>query len=250
MNPNEIRYAGIIADGPTDGELIFKLIKCLLGKSSCEKVTLGGSLRDGMDNFMRKASRSGNYSLFDDHANDLKNLIITLLDSAVGIFQTQVPRELSYLDLLILHTDSERHLNSAEQYFEEWAMVISKIFFAAIEIFYNKKVRQGFDLIYLPLVVPLILFPSTEILIAAAKTGLTSKFNFHGMKAGHLKMKLYGTDDLSCLDEEMFQKKASDIITAESCKAIYKHVPESRLFLHTLLWNQTDITINPLILNK
>lgn len=242
MNYGNERYIAITADGPTDTEILFRFAACLLETQAvCRKVTVKESLRKGMDTFMKKASEKNDYKLFGNPARLLREAVIKLLESSIGEFQTKISRELRYTDLLILHTDSEKHLNRSEQYFEEWAISISRIILTAIEDFCEKKVRQGYDLIYLPLIIPIIPFPSTEILIAAAKTGNRSRFKFRGMKARDLKTKLYGVTDLGSLDEETFQTEAMRIITPESCRAVYKHVPEARSFLHTLIWNQPEV---------
>jgi hypothetical protein len=55
------------------------------------------------------------------------------------------------------------------------------------------QVRDGYSHEYLPQVIPVVAFPSTEIFIAAAKN-LTEKAC--GKKPGELKTLLYGTTEL------------------------------------------------------
>jgi len=237
-----VRYLGIIADGSTDQEIIARLAKCLLenadpAESSLEEVMLGQSLYDYTNTFRIKASQTRDYSFCSKHALDLRNGIVTVLLAAIAEFQSKIPRELRDCDLLVLHTDAELVLSSPEKYFEEWAVVISKIFLIAIEEFYHKTSQRGWQWEHLPLVVPLVPFPSTDILVAAAKTENSGTFGFHGRKAREIKIALYGVDDLRHLREEELKQKALDFITPAACKAIYRHIPESRIFLRTLAWN-------------
>lgn len=240
MNTTEKpRYIGIIADGTTDQEIIAKFAKCLLKNTvSCKDVILGQSLEVDMQTFRRKSSELNNYGLYDRPAIELKNRIIMILNAAVGEFQSLIPRELTDYDLLVLNTDAEWYLREQNQYFDKYAMVISKIFLIAIEEFYHLKAKYGYQWGQLPLIIPLVFFPSTDILIAALKIGDTLPFDFHGLRANEIKMRLYGVEDLRHLRDEELKEKALDFITPDAFKAVYRHIPESRIFLRTLLWNQ------------
>ena len=235
------RYIGIVADGTTDQEIIAKFSKCLSEKTiSSKDVILGQSFALDMQIFRRKSSESKNYGLYDVPAIELKNKIITILSAAVGEFQSLIPRELKEFDLLVLNTDAEWYLSEQNNYFEKQNAVISKIFLIAIEDFYHLKEKYGYQWEQLPLIIPLIFFPSTDILIAALKIENidTSPFGFHGLRANVIKKKLYGVEDLSELRDQEFKEKALDFITIDAIKSVYKYIPESRLFLRILSWNQ------------
>jgi hypothetical protein len=106
----------------------------------------------------------------------------------------------------------------------------------SIEEFYRAKAQVNYTQECLPVVIPFVVFPSTEILIAAAKIEdpkeLTKKC--YGKKPRELKQLLYGTTELQTLREEELKKKALDFINSESIGRIFQSVPESRAFIQTL----------------
>jgi hypothetical protein len=92
------------------------------------------------------------------------------------------------------------------------------------------RTKQGYKRQDLPVIVSMVTFPSTEIIVAAAR----GEKSIHGKKAKELKQLLYGKTDLRKLGENEFQEQALDFITPESINDIFKAVPESRLFIQTL----------------
>ena len=143
-------------------------------------------------------------------------------------------------DMLLFSTDSEKSLTQLEHYFDDWAWILSKILLGAVEKFYHFKLRKVFYPEYLPMIFPLVLFPSTEIIVKAARTASGVEFNGRNKKARQLKMEIYGTDDLRSLPDGKFEKEALDYITPEGIRLIYQYVPESRLFLQMLSWVKFD----------
>jgi len=110
----------------------------------------------------------------------------------------------------------------------------------SIEEFYRAKAKDGYTHEYLPLVIPVVTFPSTEIFIAAARDKIGGKY---GRKPDEWKQMLYGTDNLATLREEDFKEKALDFITCESIGKIFREVPESRSFIQTLSFGRNIISV-------
>jgi hypothetical protein len=152
------------------------------------------------------------------------------LHGAFAEFEKEVT-EVSNRDIILLTADSEHTLTTPDEYFKDWRFSISKILVGGIETFYGVKAIQGYKHEDLPLVIPLVTFPSTEIFIAAAKDLIGKK---PWKNPGELKQLLYGTKNLQTLREEDLQSKALDFITMESIGRIFYHVPESRTFIQTL----------------
>jgi hypothetical protein len=141
-------------------------------------------------------------------------------------------------DILLLTSDAERCLSSETDYLEGYGFHLVTTLESAIAKFYQVKASQGFTYEYLPLILPLIFFPSTEIFVAAAKDITMSQGK--GKKPSQLKMMLYGTDNLGQVSEEDLKKKALDYLNEAGIQKIYQHIPESRVLIQTLS------TLNPI----
>lgn len=239
-NSDFTRYIGIIGDGTTDRLIVAKFATALLEPiCPCKIEELKGfSLRDSLDAFWRESDKTNDYNVYGKTAATLRNTIISILVAALPIFQNQMQREIRDCDLLVLNTDAEKPLTNQDSYFEQRIFVTSKVFSLAIEEFYHKICNQGYQREYLPLVLPLVLFPSTEILVAAFGHSETEAFQAHGKKAKLLKQELFGTDDMRSLTDEEFDEKALNFITRINCEKVYKLIPESRNFIRSLFWNQ------------
>lgn len=236
-----IRYIGIIGDGATDRDIILKLITCILNANDIQqehfsyKILQRQKIRDHVEKFWFEASRNNNdYSLSSNHSKTLINSIVSTLWGAFEDFQSFVGRGLSSRDIIIINTDSERKLTNAERYFEEWASSLSKLVIYAIDRFYHYQATRGYSFENSPLIAPIILFPSTDILVVAAKSVDGAYFSGYGMNAGELKMKLYNSKDLRCLTPDEFESKALKFLTREGLYSIYRHLPEARYFIHTI----------------
>ena len=116
-------------------------------------------------------------------------------------------------------------------YFEVWALSLSKICLVAVEKFYQAKAIEYFPSSRIPLIVPVIAFPSTEVFVSAAKE-MTSRH--YGKSARELKRNLYGTDDLATLHDSALAEKALNFITPTTVEHIFRQRPESRLFIQHL----------------
>jgi len=231
------RYLGIVADGPTDYEIMAKFLKSLLEPAGpCEERMISLNLSVYMSEFRDKASRTQQYGLFDRPAVRLRRAIINVIHSAVGEFKDRISRGLCHSDVLLLNTDAEWPIKAQNEWHEiERIVVFYRIFDGAISEFYNAPGnRRNWE--YLPLIVPLVLFPSTDILIAAARCDGDVSFEFRGKKAPWLKQKLYGCSELNRLGPGDLEKKALNHLTREACMRIYSSVPEAQILLRTLTW--------------
>jgi hypothetical protein len=233
------RNIGIIGDGPTDLQIFGEITKCVLedaaqhGNSFTNIIELKrNSIRDSLDRYWNEASKENTYYLPGKPAVVFQGQVTNVLYGAFRDFESELGiGNLSNQDILLVTTDAERSLSSSDAYFEPWAFSLSKLIFGAIEPFYRAKAREGYSYSYLPLVLPLVTFPSTEIFIAIAK-GLIHEHC--GKKARELKLLIYGTDNLNTLHSGALEEKALHVITRETLELIFKRLPESRIFLQTL----------------
>ena len=235
------RYLGVIADGPTDREVLAKLVCCTIGDASesdhpnpfTDIVLLQRqTIRHHVDRFWNEASRSDDYRIVTGHARTFIGNVIAMLHGSIDEFKNEVGRDIEGQDLLIINTDSEKVLRSKDTYFEEeWSGSLSRLLWAAVERYYHIKASHNHPISALPLILPLPVFPSTEMLVAAADTNPYGAFTYHGKKPHELKRILYGQDF-------GFGQLALDMITPESVESIYAHIPEARLFLRILSWNR------------
>jgi len=240
------RNIGIIFDGSTDYEIISKLVEVILtddisAPSELNFIKLRQSLRDSIDTYWRKTTTSKEYYLPKSPAKDLQSDIITNLKSALGDFRKLTPDGYcSSYDLIIISSDSEKRLVTPRNYFDVWNFTLNKIILGSIEKFYDIQSGFGNGYQFLPLILPLIIFPSTDILIAAAKTSVDGKIKFHNKKPSDLKQGLYGTTKLWELSEGEFEEKALAYLTIDGINAIYKHIPEIRFFFQSLSWGRIE----------
>ncbi|MBN1594034.1 MAG: hypothetical protein JW941_12395 [Candidatus Coatesbacteria bacterium] len=235
---NESRYIGIVADGSTDLVIMARFLMAVLEPANpCKEVSLGQRLSVCMDPFRQKSSKTAGYGLFEKPSKELKNGIVRVIHSAVGELRDQIPRDLSHQDVILLTTDAEWTIGDQDEWHKEpRALIINRVFDWAITAFYNTiGNRDSWE--YLPLIIPLVLFPSTDILVAAARSNHDVSFDIRGKKARELKQKLYGCTDLNQLRTDDLEKKALQYLTFEGCKRIYSLLPESRVLLRTLTWH-------------
>ena len=234
---DEPRYLGVVADGPTDQEIMARFLKSLFEPTgACEERIIDKNLTILMQQFRDRASRTGQYHLFQKPAVKLRKGIVNVIYSAVVEFRDAISRDLSHSDVLLLSTDAEWPIKAQNEWHEiERIVVFYRIFDGAISEFYDAPGNRA-NWEYLPLIIPLVLFPSTDILIAAARSDHDANFDFRGQKAQWLKQNLYGCSDLSQLGLDDLEKKALSHLTFEACKRIYSSIPEARVLLRTLTW--------------
>jgi hypothetical protein len=234
------RNIGIVGDGGTDRAIFKKLAEVLLSENNSSNVTWNyfelirqHELRTRVDEYWRKATKVNEYYLPSPHAEQLQKEAVNIISGAFTDFEVELGiNNISSTDILLITTDAERTLSQPEDYFQDWAFSISKLLTGATDKFYSIKSKQGYTWEYLPLVISIVTFPSTEILVAAAKNLPNAKK--YGIKPSDLKNSLYGTTNLSTITEAELKEKALDFITPDSIELIYRDVPESRIFIQTL----------------
>lgn len=235
------RYLGVIADGPTDRQVLAKLVRCTVGGASesdhptpfTDIVLLQRqTIRHHVDRFWNEASRSDDYRVVSGYARTFIGNVMAVLDGSIDEFRREVGRDIEEQDILIVNTDSERPMRSKVAYFEEeWCGSLSRLLWTAVEKYYHIKVSHNHPINALPIILPLAVFPSTEMLVAAADANTYGAFTYHGKKPRELKRILYGQDF-------GFGQLALQAITPESVESIYAHIPEARLFLRILSWGR------------
>ena len=236
------RNIGIIADGGSDYTIIRHIVESILSgnyssPSELEFVELRRqSIRDSVDRYWRDSKTDP--ALPSQAAIKFRNNVLSVLLTAVDEFSNELDSgTLTNKDILLLTSDAERCLSSETDYLEGYGFHLLATLESAIAKFYQLKVSQGFTYEYLPLILPLIFFPSTEIFVAAAKSKMSQS---QGKKPRELKMMLYGTDNLQQVSEEDLNKKALDYLNEGGIQKIYQNLPESRGLIQTLS------TLNPI----
>lgn len=222
----------IVGDGATDHKIFGKIIECILLEEnpeniSCEVIPLvRHKICDHVQKYKRECKKDSDYYLPSQAAVTLRDGVLGTINNAFKEFENTV--EISYRDILLITTDTEHTLGNKNQYFESWPINLSHILMESIDKFYNLQSLNGYDRQYLPIVMSLATFPSTEVIVAAAR-GLLNKH--YGKKPQEWKDELYGTR--TPRDEDI-QNKALDFITPSSINNIFKNLPESRVFIKTL----------------
>jgi len=240
------RNIGIIGDGGTDRAIFKKICECVLSDTNEQELMLNcielirHKIVDPVNEYRRffkdKATKDNATSksicyLTSEPALKLRRKVTAILLSAFTEFEHET-EQISNRDILLLTTDSESVLAKPDDYFEvtDWRVNIPKILLGSIEEFYRVKAREGYNHELLPLVIPVVTFPSTEIFVVAAKDMMKN----YGKKPTELKQALYGTTNLQTLREEDLKEKALNFITPNSISKIFKDVPESRAFIQML----------------
>jgi len=236
-------YAGIVADGATDGEILSALVQQALSGDSrnlrpTETIFLEPlKLRHFVDKFWDGFDREARPDLACKAATDLSQDVLGLIFKAVDALKVRIGRPCCCKDLLILSADSEKPLRRRDDYFSDRLWALPRILWGAVERYYHSMASRYYQIDKSPLIIPLVTFPSTDIIIAAARTADDGRFDGHGCRARELKMRLYGTDKLRQLRRQDLQKKALRFLNSTGITRIHRHIPETRLFLHILSWH-------------
>ena len=231
------RNIGIVGNGPTDRSFFGKVAECIISKSGSDNTSFNiiplnrHNLHDDVDRYWEEADKTNEHYLPSKPALKLQAAVTGMLTAAFSDFESEIGiGSLSCHDVLLVTTDTEKTLSTPETYFKTWAFSFSKILMGAIQTFYSMMAKNRYYPEYLPLIISVATFPSTEILVGAARG---QHNECYGKTPKELKRRLYATEDI--LSEEQFKEKALDRITAESIDLIFRHVPESRIFIQTLL---------------
>jgi len=226
------RNIGIIGDGPTDRIIFTKIVECILTEEDPSKEFIDCNIielqRQKIFDFIQEYVKAKKKKL-SPNTQHLVNSVTGVLLSGFDELSNQV--ELCNCDIIILTTDSEQVLGMPDDYFNYGIELFHILSEAAIK-FYGGVLKLGYSQDNIPLVLPIITFPSTEILIAAAR-GLKIA-DYYDKIPLELKQKIYGVPDDRTVPYEDLKTKALDYITLEGIKNIFKNIPESRHFIQTL----------------
>lgn len=220
---------GVIGDGATDYRILLKIVECVIPWYVNEYELRGQSFRDAVDRYWSDSGRTNDCWFPQEAATTLSDAVLRILYTAFSEFQS-LANNLTDHDILIVNTDTERHLENSDFYFNHWAFSLTKIFISRIERFCHEMIRRGYRKESLPLVIPILPFPSTDILIAVAR-GITGCY---GTDARTLKNTLYGTTNLDTIQDDDFEELALEHITPDGIRLIFQRIPESRLFINFL----------------
>lgn len=188
--------------------------------------------------YVSKADKAGDYTLYGVYAGELRRQIIDILHGSLSIFADYKGDWPSSQDLLILSTDTEKVLKRKHNYFRDWSYTLSGVVWMAVEEFYSRMTDIGYDYENLPLILPLILFPSSEILVAACMYDFR-KENFRVMEAKPLlKQKVYETESIpTAIQSGKLEEVLSLFLVPDALKDIYKEIPEVRKFMQIMSFN-------------
>ncbi|MEZ4528301.1 MAG: hypothetical protein R2941_20500 [Desulfobacterales bacterium] len=168
-------------------------------------------------------------------ARTVKSEIKSVLFAGVKKFEKEKDRCFCSKDLLPVNSDAEKILKNRHNYFEKWAYALNEILWLSIEEFYDQMVQQNYTYENLPLILPLILFPSSEILVASCMYDF-KKENFRELKAKpDLKCRVYGTDNIpEAVHTGKLDEVLSTFVIPEAIKDVYKEIPETRKIIQIL----------------
>jgi hypothetical protein len=236
-----MRNVAILRDGYSDFLVVRKFIKCVLTEYGDEALQNDNfmdleqlNITNPLVKFLDKASKTQDYSFHSVEANTLVNELIVIYYSCFSKCQREW-ENVTNKEIIIINADSERLLVERSNYFNVWAYNIKGLLLFSIEKFYELMVNQGHSLEFLPFIVPLVLFPSSEILIASCMFDITRE-NLRTFKpTPALKTKVYGTESITeALQTGMLEETLEQYLTKENIKEIYKEIPEARILIHLL----------------
>lgn len=194
-------------------------------------LNIGGAIGKYLD----KANKVSETSANGKYAIELKNSIINVL------FAASKNKTFSNKDIIVLNGDAEHKLITNEKFFDNWVRRLYSIIYLSIDEFYEKMSYQGYTYQNLPIITPLILFPSIEILVAACYLSDKDKKAIRKLRANpDLKKKVWETDNIPVAIEtgkvEQILELCFNSGNSSFLQEIYKEVPEVRTFVHTLTY--------------
>ena len=114
----------------------------------------GLKIGEGIEKYLDNANKDNEVSVNGKHAIKLKNSIINVL------YASSNNENFNNKDILILNGDAEHKLIKHENFFEDWVRKLYSIIYLSIDEFYEKMNFRGYTYQNLPIIIPLILFPS------------------------------------------------------------------------------------------
>lgn len=236
-----MRYVAILRDGYSDFLVIRKFIQTVFLGYRAEEIPNNNfidleqlNITNSLTKYLSKVSKTENYSY---HSSDAEELIKNLITVYYGCYKrVQTENDIvSNREIIIINADSEKLLLNRINYFSDWAYHIKGLVYYSIERFYEQMNNQGYSLEYLPHIIPLILFPSSEILVASCMYDITTESLREILPNPGLKTKVYSTNSIpEAIDSGVLQKTLDTYLVYENVKEIYKEIPEARMLIHAL----------------
>ncbi len=240
MNPQ----IAIIRDGPSDFLVLKKFISCIfqhhhqieLEEDNFFELENTLNIINALSKYFDKSTSE--HALFSNIAGDVRRQIQQIILTAILKFSKEKDLSLTNKDVLVLYGDAEKILGSKEKYFEPWAYTINSIMWLAIEEFYHKMVRQGYEYQQLPLILPIVLYPSSEILVASCMDDF-DKTNYRQFNARPaLKQHVYETESIPlAIHNGTLAEVLNTFVVPESLSKVYKDLPEVRKFMQILTFS-------------
>ena len=236
-----MRNIGIIRDGESDFYVIRRLLKIIFEKEKSEKLSDNNFLNfdssdfsfyNDLNEFIRK--RNKNCIFEDDEYTKFSNKIISKIYTAFSKMRKEYD-VVTNKDILVLYSDSEKLLLNDENFFKDWAYSIKQIFDYSVDKFYHKISKQGFSYNNIPLIIPMILFPSSEIIVASCMYDF-SKEKIRELKpTPTLKQKVYNYPNIpDAFENNAIEETLDTYLVSENLNEIYKVTPELRKIIHML----------------
>lgn len=236
------RTIAIIRDGYSDFLVLRKFIQVIFNREIDDNLTDKNfyefdSLKifDPLSKYLEKVSKTEDYSFNSDAAKEFIDTLIPIYYASISKLQRELDT-ITNQEIIIINADSERLLLNKKNYFKDWAYSIKSIIQYSIELFYEKLIEQGYTYNNIPYFLPLILFPSSEILVASCIYDF-KKENVRELKpTPALKQKVYGSSSIpEALNNGNLTKILNTHITAETINNIYRELPEIRQLIHSLV---------------
>lgn len=232
----------IIKDGSSDFMVLKSFISSIFSNElnitlsdknflDLEELQIG----EAIEKYIDKSNKTNELNINGKHANNLKNTVISVLYAATK------QHVFSNKDIIILNGDAEHKLINNENFFKNWVRRVYAVIYLSVDEFYSKMNSQGYSFQDLPVIIPLILFPSIEILVAACYLSDKEKKNIRKLRANpDLKVKVWNTDNIP---EAIENGKIMEVLKlcfpnndTSSLKEIYDEIPEVRNLIHTLTY--------------
>jgi hypothetical protein len=236
-----MRSIAILRDGYSDYLVIKKFVSVLLEKHRNEVLDDNSfidleilNIRNSLLKYIDKVSISSNYSFQTKEAQDLINELLTIYFVCYSKFANE-SFDINNRSIIIINTDAEKLLHQRQNYFNEWAYNLKGILYYSIERFYEVMVSRGYSYELLPYYIPLVPFPSSEIIVASCMYNITTENLRSFRPTPALKQKVYDTNSIpEAIQSGNLIKTLNTYLNSGNINEIYKEIPEARMLIHNL----------------
>ncbi|MFK5969789.1 MAG: hypothetical protein QM487_06675 [Candidatus Marithrix sp.] len=231
MNSKKI---AIIRDGYSD----FMVLKSFLSSVILNEQNIKLSDKNFLDSELNIDDAINKY--LDSNKENKEARIKNLKNKILGaLYAASTKESLTNKDIIILNSDAEQRLMQLKNFYKDGNRELYSVIHLAIDEFYEQMVNQGYGFKDLPIIIPLILFPSIEILVAACYLSGVDREKMRTLRAKpDLKIKVWGIENIPVaietgkIDEVL--EFCFDKDNTSSLNEIYKYIPEARNLIHIL----------------